>query len=1296
MGADLGKRSEHLSQAASSPDVHATDMQASFLASGVQGSHIEQIQADAPAEILEPSRLRTALEALARAHEVLRMSFDEGDDGRLRLVVAAQPKIDLRQLDWRGATNLPAMMAELSRQDRAEGADPRKGCGWRVTLIQLGGGQARLLWTIHHALIDGTSLEHVLTQLWSLLHNPSEPLEPSPSFLGLVAHWAQLDRTHAREFFINLMKAADDTALLRPRCERPPDMQRLATVIDAKTTAALQAVAAREGATVLNTVQAAWALVLSRWTGHPAAVMGLVDSGRSDNRFAAAVIGSVISTLPLLVDLRQTPDLGKLLSRLRRLTLEMRQHSHVGLSEIRRWTGRTGATPLFDTVLMFACETLAETLQRRGCGWTNVRLIECGDALVSLSVHGGPQLRLSLEHDATRLSGDDAARLLDHVSRLLTSISRAMGDCPLGKLEMLSPDETQALIRLGQPDRTVPDSTPCLATRFEQVAAAHPDRLAVIDAVQDRILSYRQLDRLANALAHRLADGGLAAGDVAAIAMPRGHAQIAAMLAVLKAGVAFLPLDPEQPAAYLADLVARTGARALIAPANSPVAGSAVLHLVPDDAEQDMPPQRPPPTPDRLAYLIHTSGSTGRPKAVMGLTGALVAHADAIMDRFGLQPGDRVLQFAALGFDVMLEEVWPTLLAGATVVTRDSRPLTSALGLLDLIAEHEISVINLPAGYWHQLVAAVAESGVLLPGALRLVVTGSERVSAGAYRRWRRLAPDIAFMNGYGPTEATITSTLWQAPPSGDGIGLKEDLPIGRALGHAHVVLRAPDGSLTPRQGQGALWIGGRAVTGGYLGDAEQTRRVFAPDPFHPGGRLYDSGDRAAWNDAGELIFLGRADRQLKLRGHRIDPAQIEAVLTDEPLISEVLVDVQPGPPDRLLAWVAVREPFDASAVMERLATRLPRYMQPVLVPVPSLPVTPNGKIDRAALPVPQPSDIGPVRRTGNEDPRALMIAACMAEVLECDDIPLDAAFDEIGGDSLLALRLVGLVKRRSGITLRTTDLLRHPSPQALVDMLNAGRTRPRYLVPIQTRGAGVPIIAVHVLGRNQELFRPLAAALEGVHPVYGLTTGIPDDLTKIDIRQTARLYLDELQDSLPDLPVCLLGVSMASYFAFELAQQLQGTGRKVVMLGVLDAMGPGGRPIVRGWARLQAHLRQLRLRGWRHLTDLLSRDGDDPDVPQPVLAHQENMPSMEQLIAANVAAVERYEAQPYFGDIVVYRADRTYWDTPEGLAMALGWAPVARGRLDLRDLPGTHLSILAEQNVDALANDLRVRLARD
>lgn len=1281
----------------------ATDSQIAFLMAGADGrrprAHIEQIVAEAPAETLDPARLRSAWLHLARDHDSLRMVLEDDEDGRLVLRVLAEPRLDMRLLDWSfaGAEEQERLLAEFLETDRTEGLDPRRQPAWRVARIAFGGGRAAMLWTIHHALTDGTSMEILLTRLWDHLTGRRRPATRAASFVQVLGPKPSLGRDGAKTFFAHMLEGHDRIAPLRPhQTDVPPRMRRLRATVPAEATAALDRQLAAMGATQLNAVQAAWAIVLGRWTGQPAACMGLVDAGRSVDADWAETTGCLISTLPFQVDLAARPSLRGLLTQLRAQTLEMRRHAHAELTEVRRWSGRHGAAPLFDTVVMYARRTLSEALEARGCGWTNLRLLEEGDALVTLCVHGGARLRIELEYDAARLAEDEAERMLGHVTRLLTAMGAADPDAPVAGLDMLSAAETEALLVLGRPQDAGADALPCPATRFEQVAAAAPTQPAIIDAATGAVMDFRTLDQRANAQAQALAEAGLGPEDVVGIALPRGADQIVAMLAVLKAGAAFLPLEPDQAADYLAKLLDTAGARALIAAPGAALAEGPRLHLAPSEARLPAPPPRPAPEAGRLAYVIFTSGSTGAPKAVMGLTGALSAHADAVIARFGLTPADRVLQFAALGFDVMLEEVIPTLLAGAAVVPRDARPLASVGGLLDLMAEHGVTVANLPASYWHQLVADLADAPRPLPPSLRLVVTGSERVLPGPYHRWRQLAPRVAFMSGYGPTETTITCTIWEAPAEGHGLEhAGADIPIGRPLGHARAILRAPDGSLTPRGGQGALWIGGAAVTRGYMNDPEQTAAAFVPDPWVPGGRLYNSGDRARWNRQGELMFLGRGDRQLKLRGFRIDPAQIEAVLGEEPAISRVHVDVAGGPPPRLVAWVVARQPLDAMRLSQEMLTRLPHYMQPQIVQVEQLPLTPNGKIDRAALPLP-PSRAKSAREAGApSDERARLIAACMAEVLEVDEVPTDADFDELGGDSLLALRLVSLIHRRTGLTLRATDLARHPSPEALAAMLAAGKPQPRFLVPIQSEGTGVPVIAVHVLGRNQELFRPLAAALAPDHPVYGLTVGYPRNLDEIDIPRIARGYFDELQSHLPDVPVCLLGVSMAGYFAYELAQQLRQAGRDVRLLGILDVEGPGRRPPLRGLPMALAHLRELRRDGPRHLAELWQRRREARGADQPTETSPEpGLPSMEQVVEANVAAVEAYRVEPYDSLLTVYRADRSFWDSPAAKASALGWDVVARGGLALQDLPGTHLSILEPGNVDALAIDLRRRLA--
>ena len=685
-----------------------------------------------------------------------------------------------------------------------------------------------------------------------------------------------------------------------------------------------------------------------------------------------------------------------------------------------------------------------------------------------------------------------------------------------------------------------------------------------------------------------------------------------------------------------------------------------------------------------MAYVTFTSGSTGTPKAVRGLNAALSAHAHAMVDAYALTERDAVLQFATPSFDVALEEVWPTLLSGAHVVLRDATPLGSIQGLLDLVRRHGLTVLNLPASYWQQMVADLRDHPRPIPDSLRLLVTGSERVPPAAFREWQRLAPGVRFVNAYGPAEATVTSTLWQ----GSSLSAGSEVPIGRPAGHARVVLRAPDGTPTPVGGEGEIVIGGQAVSGGYLNDPDSTARAFTADAE---GRLYRSGDLGRWSADGQLMFLGREDRQVKLRGQRIELGQIESALAARPGVLQLFVDLDKGPPARLLGWVVAEDGTDIDQVARDLRDQLPAYMVPRLIAVDDLPVTANGKIARDLLP--RPAAAGPVAGPGHAEPQVLSVAACMANVLDLAHVGPDDDFYDLGGDSLLALRLISLVRSRTGLRLHTADVMQAPTPEGLVRLHRTTPDRPRYLIPTQPLGHNVPIIGVHVLGRKQALFRPLSDALGPDYPVLGLTVGVPEGGLDIRVEAVARTYLEELDQHLPGQPVCLVAVSMASYFALELAQQLRRAGREVPLLVVLDAAGPGGRPSVRGWAKLRAHLGQLRRHGLRHIVETLDnrRPHEQPEV-RDLLPTDGEGPTvdMAQLIEANVQAVIHYNPQPYDRPIAIFRADASFWDSPEGKRQGLGWAQIAAGGWTLHDLPGTHLSILEPGNVEVLADHLR------
>lgn len=1267
----------------------ATDAQAAFM-SALHGeddrqAHIEQILVDAPADVLELGRLEAAWHGVARRHQILRTVLCLGDTGQPRLCVHDEAGVPLSRIDLAERTpkDQDDAVETYLHRDRRDGIDPTMGLGWRVVLFDLGGGRARMLWTIHHALIDGTSIEILLDELWGMLTGRPPPAALPPQFSDLLAA-RELDLAAAQAAFADMLS---DTTIAAPFPQamqgQQGAMRNLAAALPEEATERLRDACRRIDVTPLNAVQAAWAMVLARWTARCGAAFGVVEAGRPKSGTDQAT-GCFISTVPFQVRLDDQPDIGSLLRQLRAMTLRLRPHAHASQTQIRRWAGRTGAEALYDTVVMYQQDSLQARLHRRGCAWTGVRLIEQGRSLMSLSVHDGADgMGLSLEYDAGRLSDRTARQVLCHLQRLLQEIARARPDTALAALPMLSPEDEAQVLDLGRP-AVGADPGPCdLATRFETIAAARGDHVAIAEAATGRSLTYLQLDRMANGIAWRLSAEGVDPGSIVGIALPRSAEQIAAMLAVLKLGAAFTLLDLDQPQDYLRKLVRQVEARVLIADPAMSLAETGTSVIAADAAAEDSPPPRPAIPPDGLAYVTFTSGSTGVPKAVMGLQGALAAHADAMIAAFGLTERDRVLQFAAPGFDVMLEEVWPTLFSGATVVLREPGPARPVQDLLAMADSLGVTLLNLPASYWQQMVTTLSEQDQALPPAVRLVVTGSERVSPVAYRKWRRIAAQVPLFNAYGPTEATITCTLWKAT----SLPAEAELPIGRPLGHARVLLRASDGTLTPPGGEGELWIGGAAVTGGYLNDSQTTAAMFTPDPWHFGDRLYRSGDLARWSPEGDLMFLGRADRQIKLRGHRIDLGHIEGVLAAQQGVAQAYVDLDKGPPARLLAWVILRPGATPEAIARRLVGQLPGYMLPRLIQVPDLPVTVNGKVAVARLP--RPAARAPAPRLDNQDPQALGIARCMAEVLDLPQVHTTDDFYDLGGDSLLALRLISLVRSHLGLSMHSTDVMQEPTPEGLARLARSGDDRPRYLIKTQPAGTHVPIIAVHVLGRNQALFRPLSAALGPDYPLWGLTIGVPDARQAIDVSATAQIYFEELQRHFPRQPVCLIAVSMASYFALELAQLLRRAGREVPVLAILDAAGPAGRPTVRGAARLRAHLRQFRRRGLGHLRAVLQhRFGRRPQRRNDLLPA--GIDDMAKLIQANVRAVSSYEPQAYDRPMTIFRADSSFWDTKESLQQGLGWAGIAAAGWSLHNLPGDHLSILAPGNVEALAAHLR------
>ncbi|WP_420130057.1 amino acid adenylation domain-containing protein, partial [Longimicrobium sp.] len=607
-------------------------------------------------------------------------------------------------------------------------------------------------------------------------------------------------------------------------------------------------------------------------------------------------------------------------------------------------------------------------------------------------------------------------------------------------------------------DRSLAEAAPygCVHRLFQAQAARTPDAVAV---EQEGVpLTYRELDQRADRLARRIA--AVAGGSEARVGvlLERSPDVVAAQLAVMMAGGAFVPMDPAYPDDRLAYLAGDAGVRVVVTRAalRARVPAGATALCVDEDDGAAAGAALPAVRGENAAYVIYTSGSTGAPKGVVVPHAALANHALATAQEYGLHEGDRVLQFASPAFDVALEEVYPTLLRGAALVIRDERAMHSLASFLAFARERALTVWNLPSPYWHELVGELERSGTALPDALRLLVVGSEAASAEVLRSWRRIAGEaVAFRNAYGPTEATVTATVY-APPAEGPPADASTVPVGRAL--ANVTAYVLDGRGEPAAdgAPGELYLGGAGVARGYLDRPAATAAVFVPDAFSatPGARMYRTGDRARLR-GGVLEFMGRVDRQVKVRGFRVEPEEVEAVLRTHPAVREAAVLLREDAPGRtrLVGYAAADEGVTPELLRAHLAGRLPAYMVPeAMIVLASLPVTPGGKVDRRALPAPA----APARAAG-EAPREgteARVAAVWEEVLRVENVSRGESFLGLGGNSLLAAQVVSRLHHALGVEMSIPVLLEASTVAGVAQAVERTASRPRTEPPRPRAGA--------------------------------------------------------------------------------------------------------------------------------------------------------------------------------------------------------------------------------------------------
>ncbi|MCA2221087.1 non-ribosomal peptide synthetase [Nonomuraea aurantiaca] len=932
---------------------------------------------------LDPGALRRALTALLARHESLRTRFPEVDGRPVAVVEHAGRPADVELLDAGDEAEARALVAARTNAPLDLGAAPPL----RITLIRLGGDDHVLCVVLHHIIADGWSITVLLDDLARLYAEPGS-LNPLAVQHGDVARWQrEQDGSAALEYWRERLADPPTLALHTDRPHTPGPARGDFHLLDIPDdlAKALDATARRQRSTLFMVLLAAYQVLLARHTGQTDILVGSPTAGR-DRVELEPIVGYLSTTLVLRGDLSGDPTLDELLARTRRTVLEAMAHQDVPFErllaelDIERDITRK---PMFQTMLTLNSQTadgerdrLADDLEMSyfDDGYRQAKF-----DLVVEAWRAPGRLRVAFGYDAGLFDAETVAGLAERFAVLLHRIADPDNrHAHVSALPVLTAADTALIASAGGDAFSGPiEPGGGVLEMIAAAVAAHSGETAVVCGSES--VTYGELAERVSRLATELAGRGAGPGDIVGLHLGRSVDAVVAMLAIWRTGAAYLPLDPAYPPVRLQHMIATSGARLVIS----------------DDLTAADNPRAQAPG---LAYVIYTSGSTGTPKGVAVEHAGLAARVRWMRHEYGLRPGDQVVQLASLSFDTHAEELYPALTTGATVVLVPDGGAT----LPDLLAEHPgITVLDLPTAYFHHLVDLIDE--IAWPAALRLVVIGGEQVHATAVARWRRRFGDrVRLVNTYGPTETTIVAT------AADLTGDDPHPPIGRPIQATTVQILDPHGTPTPPGAPGELYIGGPGVARGYLGAPELTAQRFVRLP--DGGRYFRTGDRVRLRPDGLLEFLGRIDEQVKVRGFRIEPGEVEHCLRAHPDVRQAAVVARDG---ELVAYVV----GETAELADHVAGRLPPYMVPAhWVVLDALPLTANGKLDRGALPEPgraAGTDATPPRSDAEE-----LVADVWAEVLGADKVGAFDDFFALGGHSLLAIRVAARLRAIAGVEL--------------------------------------------------------------------------------------------------------------------------------------------------------------------------------------------------------------------------------------------------------------------------------------
>jgi amino acid adenylation domain-containing protein len=1137
-----------------------------------RGLYLVQVRAAATGP-LDPEAFRRAWQEVCERHPILRTSFHWQESEKLLQVVHKRVVVPVEQHDWRalGEEDRRARLQAHLDADRARGFDFAAAPLLRVALFRRDELTWDVLWTFHHLLLDGWSFPIVFRDVLAA-YERGAGAGPAPAGgppYRRYIDWLRRQDLGQAEAFWRGELAGFGAATPVPEAtagggdgDPPGDVQ---VKLSSEVSAQLRAFARAHQLTLNTVVQGAWTLLLAAYGGQDDVVFGCVVGGRPPSLADVdEIVGPFINTLPARIRVERERPLAAWLAEIQRAQSEARHYDYTPLSRLSRWIGGRAGEPLFRTVVAFQNYPYSRPASAKAAvTWRLLGSRADFNHPIGLEVGPGELIALQLLFDGHTVGRAGAERILRRLERLLAAIPSA-GALAVGALSILSEDERRQIVFEWNDTSVEFPRELCVQQLFESRCARQPTAPAV--RFGPATLSYQELNRRANHLAWRLRERGVGPEGVVGIWLERSAELIVAMLAVLKAGAAYLPLDPSYPKSRLELMVADSRCCAVVTGPGTTAGGALagqVLLVIDEGVADDDPPCTTVPTSN--AYVMYTSGSAGTPKGIC-IPHRAILRLVCNTDYVHFRPDDVIAQASNASFDAATFEIWGALLNGISCVGVPKDVLLSPARLGQQIEASGITTLFVTTAVFHQLAAEAPE----VLARLRWVLTGGERMDPAAMRTLLGAAGPAQLLHVYGPTETTTFAT---AHPVAEVAPGARSVPIGRPIANTQGYVVDARGGLLPVGVPGELWIGGEGVATAYLGHPALTAERFVPDPFsgRPGARLYRTGDLVRWLSGGALDFLGRIDGQVKIRGFRIEPAEIEAALCSHPDVREAVVLVtEPRPGERRLDAYARLEPgrwVEVDRLRAHLAATLPEHMVPAsIVAMESFPLNANGKVDRAALPRPSLVVDGPRERQGPRDELERALVEIWEETLGVDPIGIDDNFFELGGHSILAMRLVASIHRRLGLSAPISQLLRATSIRRLAETLRADDQEPRpAVVPLGASKARPPLFCVHPGSGNVLCYTALARELQDAYRVYGIQDPrVNDDPGRnrpgdfdVPIEAMAAEYVRELRRAEREGPYVIVGWSFGAHVAFEMVRILRQQGQEVQFLALLDGAAP-------------------------------------------------------------------------------------------------------------------------------------------